>query len=783
MFICISFLLKIRKFYKTFFFVFFFFCNLFADDSWMVYDDTTMATIHIEVDSDVMEYMYNNVESDSMHSASIHFSNLWIDQSLDSVGFRLRGNTSRNADKKSFKLDFNHFIQGRDFYGVEKLNLNGEHNDPSIVRSKLCWDIFDTIGMPATRASHVKVYINGQYYGLYISVEHIDENFLDRHYADDSGNLWKCIWPADLTYRGNDPEDYHPYHSEDRPYDLKSNKEEYDFSELAKLIRIINQNPDSLDQVLNMKEVLQYFAINILTGSWDDYRFLKNNYYLYHEPDKDLFRWIPFDYDNSFSVDWFDTDWSDIDPYSYANIDGSERPLTEYIFTQPRYVDLFTHFIEFYMNEVVNLDMLGSRLDYFSDWLMPAVADDLYRTYDYGFDIDDFTDSYEYEYSNQHVKEGIKKFLVDRVNSLESQLNYQSGNPYIYDIEEHSDIVLVGGALDIHLSVFAYGSVEQVSFFSRVDSGAWQTSQFYPNPTDGTSLIEEFDRWSLSFFPSTSGVVEWYAIAFANGGTDRYPANGFGLFTAVNMNSPDIYINEIMSINDATIYDEEGEYDDWFEIYNDEDQSILLDGFYTTDKRDNLTKWQFPISNTQIEPGGYKVIWCDEDQEQGITHTNFKLSGSGEFLALVAPDGVTIIDSISFPEQEPDVSYGRSEDGTGEWIFLDSPSPGATNQLLGLESINNVPNSFTITSAYPNPFNAKATINFEAMRKGDVFIRIYNITGQLLLERLYRVESIGQNKWTWDGTSYDGELFASGLFILQLVDEVSSSAIKIVMAK
>ena len=178
----------------------------------MVYDDTTMATIQIEISTEALEYIYDNVESDSMHVASVNFSNYWIDQSLDSVGFRLRGNTSRQADKKSFKLDFNHFQRGRDFYGIEKLNLNGEHNDPSIIRSKLSWDIFEDIGMPATRASHAKVYVNGQYYGLYISVEHIDENFLERHYADDSGNLWKCIWPADLTYRGNDPEDYHPYY-------------------------------------------------------------------------------------------------------------------------------------------------------------------------------------------------------------------------------------------------------------------------------------------------------------------------------------------------------------------------------------------------------------------------------------------------------------------------------------------------------------------------------------------------------------------------------------------
>ena len=184
-------LFKIRKFYRALSFVFVFVCIGHADDSWMVYDDTTMATIQIEISTEALEYIYDNVDSDSMHVASVNFSNYWIDQSLDSVGFRLRGNTSRQADKKSFKLDFNHFQRGRDFYGIEKLNLNGEHNDPSIIRSKLSWDIFEDIGMPATRASHAKVYINGQYYGLYISVEHIDENFLERHYADDSGNLWK----------------------------------------------------------------------------------------------------------------------------------------------------------------------------------------------------------------------------------------------------------------------------------------------------------------------------------------------------------------------------------------------------------------------------------------------------------------------------------------------------------------------------------------------------------------------------------------------------------------
>ena len=226
----------------------------YGDDSWKVYDDSAIAIINIYIPQDKIDWMYDNVYSDSMHVANFSFQNSHIDESIDSIGFRLRGNTSRNAAKKSFKVDFNHFRPGRDFFGVEKLNLNGEHNDPSMVRSKITWDLYQDIGMASSRASHAELYINEEYYGLYVSVEHIDDSFIDRNYADDSGNLWKCIWPADLTYRGDDAENYHPYWGDDRPYELKTNKEIYDYSKLARLIRIIEQEPDSLEYVLNKIE-------------------------------------------------------------------------------------------------------------------------------------------------------------------------------------------------------------------------------------------------------------------------------------------------------------------------------------------------------------------------------------------------------------------------------------------------------------------------------------------------------------------------------------------------
>ena len=182
-----------------------------ADESWKVYDDSEIAIINISIDPDALEWIYDNARSDSLHVASIQFQNAYINQSVDSIGFRIRGNTSRGSEKKSFKIDFNHFIGGRDFFNVEKLNLNGEHNDPSIIRSKLCWDMFQQIGVTSSRASHARLYINGSYYGLYISIEHIDDSFVSKNYDNGNGNLWKCIWPADLTYRGDNPEDYYPF--------------------------------------------------------------------------------------------------------------------------------------------------------------------------------------------------------------------------------------------------------------------------------------------------------------------------------------------------------------------------------------------------------------------------------------------------------------------------------------------------------------------------------------------------------------------------------------------
>ncbi len=154
------------------------------------------------------------------------------------------------------------------------------------------------------------------------------------------------------------------------------------------------------------------------------------------------------------------------------------------------------------------------------------------------------------------------------------------------------------------------------------------------------------------------------------------------VYFSVGYVPPTLYINEFMASNGTTIADENGDYDDWIEIYNPNDFAVNIGGFYITDDLTDLTAYQIPetdSSATTIPAGGFLLLWADKDTDQGILHVNIKLSGSGEQIGLVAPNGTTFVDSLTFGEQTEDVSYGRKPDGSDNWQFFDNPTPGASN--------------------------------------------------------------------------------------------------------
>ena len=144
-----------------------------------------------------------------------------------------------------------------------------------------------------------------------------------------------------------------------------------------------------------------------------------------------------------------------------------------------------------------------------------------------------------------------------------------------------------------------------------------------------------------------------------------------------------VVINELMADNDEIIADPQGDYDDWLELHNLTDNAVLLTGMYLSDKEDEPTKWQFP-ENTEIPANGYLIVWLDgngEDAPDGL-HANFKLSKNGETAMLVDTDarGNTVLDSVTFGEQETDVAFGRLPNGTGDFQVVQA-TPGAENRV------------------------------------------------------------------------------------------------------
>ena len=193
-----------------------------------------IAEIHISVNNaDLNTLLGDSLYTDNHFPATFYYHSS-VHNEIQNIGFRVK---PRGADKKSFKISFNEYTQGKKFKGIEKMNLIGQHNDPSLLRYWL--SLNTTNNLISSRSSFIKLYINGEYKGVYLNVEHIDDEFIQKRFiGDDQGNLYKCTWGADLKYLGSNQSSYY------RAYELKTNKVANDFSKLIQFIDTLNHIDD-----------------------------------------------------------------------------------------------------------------------------------------------------------------------------------------------------------------------------------------------------------------------------------------------------------------------------------------------------------------------------------------------------------------------------------------------------------------------------------------------------------------------------------------------------------
>lgn len=360
-----------------------------------------------------------NLGSDLYHPASFVYTNSnGVEETYTGCGLRLRGNTSRGAGKKSFKIHTEKFGGTEQLYDLKRINLKGGHNDPSEIRERLTFMLMRQLGGAAARANHVELYINGEYKGLYTHVEQIGKEFLRQRFDDDAGNLYKCSWGASLA-TNNDVYD-------EDVFELKTNEDVNDRSDLEELIDVLNNTPDErfkseIEQVLNVESVLRYFAVEVLTGHWDGYSFNKNNFYLYHNSKTDQFELIIYDTDNTYGIDWLGYDWGKRNIYTWYNSSAS-RPLFSRLLDVPTYRQQYTNFIHQMLEGPYKTENVFPIIDDWKSTIRPFVASDTYYPLDYGFELDAFDDSFD-EKLGQHVKYGLKPFIERRTETAYEQVD------------------------------------------------------------------------------------------------------------------------------------------------------------------------------------------------------------------------------------------------------------------------------------------------------------------------------------------------------------------------
>ncbi|MCK6529240.1 lamin tail domain-containing protein [Myxococcota bacterium] len=150
--------------------------------------------------------------------------------------------------------------------------------------------------------------------------------------------------------------------------------------------------------------------------------------------------------------------------------------------------------------------------------------------------------------------------------------------------------------------------------------------------------------------------------------------------TGLDGDLPPLVVNEFMASNESTVLDEAGDSADWIEVHNLGGSEVDLSGFHLSDDLDEPTKWAFP-DGTVLAPGGFLLVWADDDTGDGPLHAPYKLDADGEEIGLFgrAEDGAPAIDTLVFEPQATDVSMARMPDGSGTWVADTSPTPGASN--------------------------------------------------------------------------------------------------------
>ena len=279
------------------------------------------------------------------------------------------------------------------------------------------------------------------------------------------------------------------------------------------------------------------------------------------------------------------------------------------------------------------------------------------------------------------------------------------------------------------------------------------------------------------FLQNLSSVPLWWSV-FSSDGIDTYGEvssdelgnhdNGFAItldlsgIDTTGIDPPEIVVNEFLAGSEtccgADIFS--GNTEDFVELYNYGTDSINIYGWGFSDTYGLIST---VAPDTNIAPGEFLVLWFTGDNN-GFPEINEKLSLEGETIFIANSDGIPII-SYDFGPQSDDISHGRFPDGSETWEYFSSPTPGEANiQSLDVKN-HNMPESFVVFSAYPNPFNPVTTISYQIPEDGFVNVSIYDMKGRVVKTLVNKIQSKGNHLLEWNASNGQGYSVTSGVYL------------------
>ncbi len=739
------------------------------------YDESSIHTIELIFDEpNYWTILTNNYNSSTDLGAVMVLNG---DTLASEVGVRFKGQTSysqtQNTQKKSFNITLDWADPDQDIDGYETLNLNNCFQDPSFIREALYLHQ-SRKHTQSLKANYVQLYINGEYWGPYPNVQALDGKFTKEWFLSSDGTRWRALKTiggggpgggggtggpfgtgyCSLNWLGTDSSEYKKF------YTLKKTSKTNPWEDLIKTCDKLNNTPlaaleDSIKNYMDLDRTLWFLATENAFADDDGYIFKGGmDYYLYWEPETN--RIVPIEYDGNSILEAQAATWS-----PFYNQQDVRYPLLNRLLAVPairqRYL---AHLRTIIADELGQADIDGQIEEYFQ-MIDGLVAADTKKIYSYQ------------EFVNE--KNTLKNLFQTRRNTLlgNSEVNSQglvvnsavmssaNGTWTSPDAGQPATIMaqVAAGTLGISQVVLHYSSGLVGKFEKTVmfDDGAHN---------DGAAGDGLFGAQIPGF--GNGSYVRFYIEAIANNTakTATYFPKGaeydvfiYQVGVTEFFDSP-VVVNEIMASNQAAVADQDGEFEDWIELYNNSTDAVDLSGWHLTDNYTNLSKWTFP-EGTSIPGTGYLIVWADEDGSQAGLHANFKLSAGGESLYLLDPD-LRIGQELVFGSQTTDMGYARVPNGIGDFV-IQTHTFNANNEN-GVNATSDVAQQ-SVFKIFPNPASDEVTIRSLTTQLEQ--LQIFNVWGQIKFETVWQGNAkIDVSNWQ------SGVYFVkSGAEVLKLVIE------------